>query len=196
MKANQLVVLTLGAAWLGVAQAQAQTDKPAAAAPNDAQIAEIVVVANQVDIDAAKLAKGRAKDPAVKDFAKTMIRDHESVNKQAKALVKKLKVKPQPSDMSRSLAKGGKENLAALKKAKGAAFDKAYIDHEVTYHEQVIDAVNSTLLPNAQNPELKALLEKGAPVFQAHLEHAKELQTRLGSAGGAPGTGAEGGATK
>jgi putative membrane protein len=194
MKVNQLLILALGSAWLGVAQAQAPAEKPAAAAPDDAQIAEIVVVANQADIDAGKLAKGRAKDPAVKDFANTMIRDHESVNKQAKALVKKLKVKPQPSDMSRGLEKGSKENLAALKKQKGASFDKAYIDHEVAYHEQVIDAVSSTLLPNAQNPELKALLEKGAPVFQSHLEHAKELQSKLGSAG-ATGTGA-GGETK
>lgn len=193
MKVNQLLILALGSAWLGIAPAQAQTEKPAAAAPSDAQIAEIVVVANQADIDAAKLAKAHATDPKVKEFANTMIRDHESVNKQAKALVKKLKVKPEPSDTSKSLVKGSKENLAALKKLKGAAFDKAYMDHEVAYHEQVIDVVSSSLLPNAQNPELKALLEKAGPVFQAHLQHAKELQSHLAAAGSAPGSGAASG---
>ncbi len=203
MNSKQLLAVALGAAWFGVAQAQAQMEKPAAGAPNDAQIAEIVVVANQSDVDAAKLAKAHAKDPAVKQFAETMIRDHEAANKQAKALVKKLKVKPEPSDTSRSLAKADKENLASLKALKGAAFDKAYVDHEVAYHEQVIDAVKSTLLPNAKNPELKALLEKDAPVFEAHLQHAKQLQGRIASGasttGGSTGSGAQhgsGGGTK
>src|SRR5581483_1393614 len=83
---------------------------PAAEGPTDAQIAMIVVVANQVDIDAAKLAKSKSKNKDVKAFAATMIKDHEAVNKQAKALVKKLKVKPEESPTSKSLADGGKEN--------------------------------------------------------------------------------------
>jgi putative membrane protein len=176
------------------AHAQAPSGKAGAAAPNDAQIAGIVVAANQADIDAAKVAKGHAKDPEVKEFANTMIRDHEGVNKQAKQLVSKLKVKPQPSDTAKSLQKGSQENVAALKKLKGAAFDKAYMDHEVAYHQQVIDAINSTLLPNAQNPELKGLIEKVTPAFQAHLDHAKQLQSKLAStgAGGAGGTGSSG----
>jgi putative membrane protein len=67
-------------------------------------------------------------------------------------------------------------------RSKGADFDKAYIDHEVAYHQQVLDAINSTLLPNAKNPELKALIEKVTPAFQAHLDHAKKLQGELTSA--------------
>jgi putative membrane protein len=150
------------------------------AAPTDPQIAAIVVAANQVDIDAAKMAKSRTKNKDVKEFANTMIRDHEAVNKQAKALVKKLKVKPEPNPTSKSLADGGKQNVAELKKLKGAALDKAYVDHEVAYHQQVLDAIQNTLLPSAKNPELKALLEKATPAFQAHLDHAKQLQTKLG----------------
>ncbi len=187
MNAKQLLIVTLGSTWFGVAQAQAQTAKPGASAPNDAQIADVVVVANQADVDAGKLARTHSKDPAVKQFADTMIRDHEAANKQAKALVRKLGVKPEPSDTSRSLRKEDKENLAALKALEGSAFDKAYVEHEVAYHEQVIDAVKSTLLPNAKNPQLKALIEKDAPVFEAHLQHAKQLQSRLASAGSSSG---------
>lgn len=189
--AKQLVIVLVGVMWLGVARAaepQDQSAKGGAAAPNDAQIAAIVVAANQADIDAAQLAESRASDPAVKQFAGTMIRDHESANKQAKDLVAKLKVKPEPSDTSKSLKTEDRENLASLKKLKGAAFDKAYVDHEVAYHQQVLDAINSTLLPNAKNAELKALLEKVTPGFQAHLDHAKHLQSQLASAR-APSTG-------
>src|SRR5690606_741299 len=97
-------------------------------APNDAQIASIVVTANQVDIDAGKLAQSNAGNAEVKAFGKQMVTDHTAVNKQAAALVKKLKVKPQDNPTSQSLKAGGKKNLAKLKKLKGAAFDKAYIE--------------------------------------------------------------------
>jgi putative membrane protein len=101
------------------------------------------------------------------------------VNKQATALVKKLKVKPEDNDTSKALKKEGQENIAKLKGLKGAAFDKAYIDHEVDYHQQVLDAVDKVLLPNAKNEELKALITKVRPAFVAHLEHAKQVQANL-----------------
>ena len=146
---------------------------------NDAQIASIVVTANQVDIDAGKLASTMSSNPEVKKFAQLMVTDHTGVNKSATQLVTKLKVTPEDNDTSRALASGGKENLANLKKLKGAAFDKAYVDHEVAYHTQVLEAVDKTLIPGAQNAELKALLVKVRPAFVAHLEHAKHLQTSL-----------------
>jgi putative membrane protein len=150
-----------------------------ASGPTDAQIAHIVVTANQVDIDAGKLAESRGHSKDVKDFGKRMVTDHTGVNKQATALVKKLGVKPDDNPTSESLKKGGEENVAHLKTLKGAAFDKAYVDHEVAYHEQVIDALDKTLIPNAKNAELKSLLEKSRPAFVAHLDHAKQLQAKL-----------------
>ena len=149
------------------------------AAPNDAQIAGIVVTANTVDIDAGKLAQKMSSNKEVKQFGKQMVTDHSGVNKQATALVKKLKVKPEDSDTSKSLKDGGTANISKLKGLKGAAFDKAYVDNEVTYHQAVIDALDKTLIPNAKNAELKGLLEKVKPAFVAHLEHAKQIQTSL-----------------
>jgi putative membrane protein len=153
-------------------------------APTDAQIAHIVVTANQVDVDAGKLARERSKTKDVQDFALRMVTDHGGVNQQATDLVKKLHVTPEPNPTSESLKRGGDENLAALEKLSGAAFDRAYVDHEVTYHESVLAAVDKTLIPNAKNAELKALLEKSRPVFASHLEHAKKLQAELARVGG------------
>jgi putative membrane protein len=149
------------------------------AAPNDAQIAGIVVTANTVDINAGKLAEKKSKNKEVKAFAKQMVTDHTGVNKQATALVKKLKVKPEDSDISKSLKKGGEDNLKKLKGLKGKDFDKAYIDNEVTYHQAVIDALDKTLIPSAQNAELKDTLVKVRPAFVAHLEHAKSIQQSM-----------------
>jgi len=149
------------------------------AGPTDPQIAAIVVTANQVDIDAGKLATTKAHDKEVKAFAQQMITDHTGVNKQATELVTKLKVTPEENDTSRRIKQGGDDNLAKLKTLKGVDFDRAYIDHEVTYHQTVIDALDKTLVPNAKNEELKALLIKVRPAFVAHLEHAKSIQAKM-----------------
>ena len=154
---------------------------------NDAQIASIVVTANQVDIDAGKLAQTTSSNAEVKKFGERMVTDHTGVNKSAVDLVTKLKVTPQDNPTSQSLKSGGESNLANLKNLKGAAFDKAYIDHEVVYHQQVLDAVDKTLIPNAKNEELKALLVKVRPAFVAHLEHAKMLQSSMGAPAGSMG---------
>jgi putative membrane protein len=106
------------------------------------------------------------------------------VNKAATELVTRLHVTPESSPTSESLKKGGDENIAALKKLSGGAFDKAYVDHEVIYHQAVIDAMDKTLIPSAQNADLKTLLVKTRPAFVAHLDHAKKLQAALAKSGG------------
>jgi putative membrane protein len=153
------------------------------AGPTDPQIAAIVVTANQVDIDAGTLAKSKASSKEVKDFAQRMITDHSGVNKSATELVTKLHVTPESNATSQSLQQGGDQNVTALKKLSGAAFDRAYVDHEVAYHQAVLDAMDNTLIPNAKNAELKALLVRVRPAFVAHLEHAKEIQASLAKNG-------------
>jgi putative membrane protein len=147
--------------------------------PTDAQIAAIVVAANQVDIDAGKLAETKGSNAEVKAFGKQMAADHTRVNASAVELVTKLKVTPEENATSKSLRAGGEKNIANLKGLMGADFDKAYIANEVAYHQQVLDAVDKVLIPSAKNEELKALLVKVRPAFVSHLEHAKRVQSSL-----------------
>ena len=170
MKLTTLLMAGSLVAWSGAASAQEI---------NDAQIASIVVTANQVDIDAGKLAASHATNPEVKKFGQQMVTDHTGVNKSATDLAAKLKVTPQDNPTSQKLKSGGDENLSNLKGLKGAAFDRAYVDHEVAYHQAVLDALDKTLIPGAKNEELKALLVKVRPAFVAHLEHAKHIQSTL-----------------
>ncbi len=166
----------LSAAMLALA---ASASFAQSAGPSDAQIAAIVVVANTVDIEAGQLAQTTSKNAEVKKFAKLMVTDHSGVNKQAVDLVTRLKVTPQENDISKSLKQGGADTLARLKGLKGAQFDKAYVDNEVSYHQAVLDALDKTLIPSAQNADLKALLVKVRPAFAAHLEHAKHMQSMM-----------------
>jgi putative membrane protein len=171
------IILTTAALAL-FSTARAQTSEPAAP-PTDAQIAQIVLTADTVDVDSGKLAVKKTSNAEVKAFAETMIRDHTAVNEKAGALAQKISLTPEGSEMSRSLKSNGHKELATLKTLHGAGFDKAYVDNEVSYHEAVIGALSSTLIPNAKNADLKALLETGKPIFESHLEHAKQLQKSL-----------------
>ena len=150
-----------------------------AQAITDPQIASIVVTANQVDIDAGMFAAAHSGNAEVKAFGQMMVKDHTGVNKSAADLVTRLKVTPQDNPTSQSLKAGGEMNVAHLKTLSGAAFDKAYVEHEVAYHQQVLDAVDKTLIPGASNAELKALLVKVRPAFVAHLHHAEMLRDAL-----------------
>ncbi|MDL2398758.1 DUF4142 domain-containing protein [Rhizobium mayense] len=151
----------------------------AGAAPTDPQIAHIAYTAGVIDVEAAKQALSISKNKEVTAFANEMVRDHEAVNKQALDLVKKLKVTPEDNDTSRQLTKAATEERAKLAKLKGAAFDKAYVENEVAYHKQVNSALEGTLIPSAQNAELKDLLKTGLKLFQGHEQHAEHVASML-----------------
>jgi putative membrane protein len=146
-----------------------------AAKPTDPQIAHIAYTADQIDIQAGKLALKKSKNKDVRAFASDMVRDHTAVNDKALALVKKLKVKPEDNDTSRTLNKQASDKRAQLSELNGSAFDKAYIDNEVAYHKTVNDALQNTLIPSASNQELKDLLTTGLKIFQGHQQHAEQV---------------------
>jgi putative membrane protein len=170
----RFVSLAAGAVLLFAGSAFAQGAKL-----TDPQIAHIAYTAGVVDIDAAQQALKKSNNPQVKAFAQDMVRDHTSVNDQALALCKKLGVTPEDNDTSKSIAKQGKEERAKLASLSGAAFDKAYAENEVKYHQMVNGALENTLIPGASNAELKSLLQTGLKIFKGHEEHAKALVAGL-----------------
>jgi putative membrane protein len=149
------------------------------AKPNDAQIAHIAYTAGQIDIKAAELALQKSKNKEVRDFAENMVHDHKAVNDQALALVKKLHVTPEDNDTSKALVKQADAKEAELKQLSGGAFDKAYAENEVAYHKTVNGALETILIPDATNPELKDLLMTGLKIFQGHEQHAEHLAQSL-----------------
>ncbi len=152
----------------------------AAASLNDPQIATIALTAHQIDVDRGKLALRHTKNEEVKQFAEQMVNDHQAGIAEAMALAKRLHVTPEQSDVSKSLQADAKKATARLKKEKGKTFDKDYIDTEVAFHQAVIDAVKTVLVPGAQNPDLKTLLQNAVPTLEGHLQHAKMVQSQIG----------------
>ena len=151
----------------------------AADTPTDPQIAHIAYTAGSLDVAAAKQALGKTHNKSVRDFAQQMVRDHEAVNKQALALLKKLKVTPKDNETSRALARDAAVKQKVRSKLKGAEFDQAYVNNEVAYHKTVNNSLETTLIPSASNAELKSLLQTGLNVFQGHEQHAEQVAAEL-----------------
>lgn len=170
MKLNLIGALAALCLLPGAASAQGSGVKP-----NDAQIAHIAYTAGALDVEAGKQALAKTKNKAVKEFAEGMVRDHTAVNKQALDLVKKLGVTPQDNDTSKALTKAAAEKRASLAKLDGVAFDKAYVANEIAFHKTVNGALETTLIPSADNAELKSLLQTGLKLFQGHEQHAEHV---------------------
>ncbi len=147
--------------------------------PTDPQIAHIAYTAGVIDIEAAKQAIATSKNKTVVEFAESMVRDHEAVNKQALDLVKKLNVTPEDNDTSKALSQAAETKRQELAKLSGAEFDKAYVENEVAYHKQVNGALETLLIPAAQNSDLKSLLETGLKLFEGHQQHAEHVAAEL-----------------
>ena len=146
---------------------------------SDPEVASAAVTANQVDIDYAAIALTTSKNDEILNFAKTMTNDHKAVIAQAVALATRLKVTPQTNYLTKKLQSDANVTKAKLKKLKGAAFDKAYIDNEVAYHKAVIGAVEALLIPDTDNAELKSLLQNVVPALKTHLAHAEMVQKKI-----------------
>lgn len=171
---------------LSAALAVAGSSVPAAAhetasAPtlNDAQIATIALTAHQIDADRGRVAAKSSRNELVKAFAEQMAKDHDRGAKEVLKLAKKLGVTPEESDVTRSLKDGAEKTGAELAKLEGAAFDKAYIDAEVAFHQAVIDAVKTVLIPTVKNEKVKKALIDAGPLLEGHLVHARHVQKTL-----------------
>lgn len=153
--------------------------RDAAAPLTDEHIAAIVVAANTADILYADLALAKSHHSAVRFFATMVKKDHESVNEAAAALATRLKLTPAEHPLSLDLRDDADTKRLTLRELEGTAFDSAYAANEVSYHRQVLGAIDETLIPGARHPELRALLVEVRPAVAAHLRHAEELVARV-----------------
>ena len=142
---------------------------------NDLEIAHVAYVADNIDIRYAHLALAISENPAIHDFANSMIRDHTAVNEQALALLAKLGADPQDNFLSQSLEEGAAEIIDKLTALRGDAFDTAYAENELAYHKAVNDLVANAFIPNIENAEVKSLFEAGLKIFKAHEDHAQMM---------------------
>ncbi len=146
---------------------------------SDAEVASVTVLANQLYIDYAGIAKQKTKNADILKFAKKMAGDHKVARARVVALVHKIKVAPRDNAVSQKLWEDAIQTKIMLRSKSGEAFNKAYIDNEVAYNKTIINTIENTLIPQADNQELHALLQNIVPALKAHLKYAIEVQNGL-----------------
>src|SRR5205823_7597109 len=173
---------TAGASAASATGTTADTSARASAtgALTDPNIVYILDEANASESARGRLAETKGTSTDVKNFGKLMVGEHHALRQAGQQLAKKLNVTPQApaADQSEAQAKTEMDSLKAM--PRGKAWDKAYIDYEVTYHQAVLQTATKAL-DAAQNQELKDLIKKAAPVIQKHLDRAKQIQSKQGA---------------
>ena len=175
-------------------KAAAAPTTPAPAALTDTNIFALLDEANAADSSLGALAATKATNASVRSFGKRMAHDHHELRKQGAELAKKLNITPNPpaNDTLTNSAQKITDSLNA--QPKGAAWDAAYMDHEVAAHQGVL-ALLQAAGTAATDTSLKALIAKAQPLIQNHLTMAQGIQGKLSAtastAGGAasPGNG-------
>ena len=176
LKIKTLLIAT-GLAFALTTGAVQAADDPAKL--SDVEYAHVAYTADNADIRYAHLALAVSKNPAIHEFARTMIRDHEAVNEQALALLKKLGAQPKDNFLSKFIANRADKLVVEMSKLSGKAFDKRYAANELAYHREVNKLMAGTFIPNIDNAEVKALFKAGLKIFKAHERHAEMMVKKL-----------------
>ena len=146
---------------------------------DDAQILKVLSTANVGEVSVAQVAKPSLQNSAAASFAQMMIDEHTAANGKTLALVATKHLAPEPSDVSGSLEDDATAVIATLSKTPPAAFDKAYMDSQVTMHQKVLSTIDWRLLPSASDADVKALLGALRTSVATHLTEAQTISLSL-----------------
>jgi putative membrane protein len=169
---------TTAAATMADTSAMAASSTTTSGTWSDPNIVAMLDEANAADSSAGAIAATKGTAAAVRDFAKMMMRDHHKLRVDGAALAKKLNVTPAAPGDDPVPAMAQTETNTLNSTAKGKDFDKAYIDAEVDAHKAVLDLATKAA-GQTQTTELKNLIQKAAPLIQAHLDRAEAIQKTL-----------------
>jgi putative membrane protein len=178
-----VLVMALASATAYADDATKTTDTPKTEAAK-LNKAELQVLAhyhelNLLEIDLGKTAIKKSANPAVKAYAEMLVTDHGDADKKVKALAKKMKqivpAEKPATDAEKQEKADTKKAAAALKKLKGADFDREYLRMMVEGHDKELAKVD-TKLADVQNAELAELVSGKKATLQKHADQARELQ--------------------
>ena len=165
------------------------TDKSAKLSDDDVKIVAHLHHVNVMQIDLGKQAKVKGT-AAVKSLGETLIKDHSTADKELAAMAKKKGIAKIPAaepatEADKAEIKQHSESIAALKKLKGADFDREYLRMVVEDHEKEL-AKSDVFIASAQDADLKTMIEANKTTLQRHHDAAKELQQGEAQASATP----------
>jgi putative membrane protein len=145
----------------------------------DANVVDVLTVANQGEVDYSQVGVDKATNPSVKQFAQMMVKDHGDMLTSVKNLSTKLNVTAAANDKVNDLQKENQKDIADLNgKTVGKDFDKEFMEEQVDMHQETLDLLND-LDSKTTNADLKAAIAEARPKVQAHLDQAKSIKDKV-----------------
>jgi putative membrane protein len=145
----------------------------------DANVVDVLTVANQGEVDYSQIGVEKATNPSVKQFAQMMVKDHGTMLDAVKNLASKLNVTPAANDKVTDLQKENQKDIADLNgKTAGKDFDHEFMEEQVDMHQETLDLLND-LDSKTTNADLKAAIAEAKPKVQAHLDQAKAIKDKV-----------------
>jgi putative membrane protein len=136
-----------------------------------------VVVGNRLEVQLGNLAERKASNPAVKQFAQQMVKDHTTMENQWTALGVRNGV-PVPA-----LDPAGKQAISQADRLSGPAFDQAYMTSMVADHQQTVSLLQQRG-QQAQSAEVRQLAANCLLTVQQHLTMAQQVGSQVGATPG------------
>jgi predicted outer membrane protein len=141
----------------------------------DAAILKDMAMADMAEVEGGKLAQSKGQSAEVKAFGQQMIDDHSANLTEVKALADKhgVTLPTEPDAKHKAMA-------AKLEKMSGADFDKAYMKQAGVQDHKTVHAKLMAAAKKAKDADVKALVEKTAPVVAQHLKSAQQMPAAKG----------------
>lgn len=154
---------------------------PAPPGTNDATISGVFQTFNTAEVRTSELASTTANSPEVRAFALILVRDHNSANQRLSGILAEQNIQPASSSTAAEIQQSENSTYTTLRSQTGATFDRTYLDGEISHHRWVINQLDSNLIPNARDSNLKNYLKSVRSTEAAHLKEAERLRGMLGS---------------
>ena len=152
----------------------------------DPRIAAVSSSANQDEIQTSQLAVQRAQNAQVRQFAEMMVQEHGRLEQQAQSMLAEKRMVPVDNALSVQRKRNLQVMLDTLRSLSGAAFDREYVLHQIASHMMTLHTLDTSLIPQAQDPQLRTMLQQQVrPAVAAHLQQIKQIhQTLMGGTSG------------
>ena len=129
---------------------------------------------NYLEVALGRLAESRAEDASVKEFARRMISDHNSMNQEWTSLAKENRM-----EVLLDFGPGAKQTIDRFEDLSGTRFDQAYMAEMMRDHEETLFMFRR-MARSASSAEVRQLASAGATTIEEHLALSRQVGSRVG----------------
>ncbi len=158
----------------------------ATAGLTDGQILRVAETMHETELAEASIVEERAQGARVKEFAKRVREDSAQLKERTQELAKSARLTPRESPLSADLRAKASQELTDVELARPEEFDEAFLESQVEQNAELLELIDSRLIPSATEPALKNELSRSRAVLERQTEEAREIQRSLQMQQGEP----------